>query len=73
MCTTATTATTAEAREDRADYTTLAEASRILGLHPSSVKNLALAGSIRTRWIPGDRIRYSLSDAQRLAESDSAA
>ena len=53
------------------DFVTLAEVARILGrqTNPSIVKSLALAGSIRTRCIPGDRIRYSRVDAERLADT----
>lgn len=50
-----------------ADWITLAEASRILGVHSSSVMRAALAGSIATRRIAGIRTRYSRADVQRLA------
>lgn len=49
------------------DWISLAEAARILGAHPASVKNAALCGSIRYRSIAGMRTRYSRQDVLRLA------
>jgi hypothetical protein len=49
------------------EWITLAEASRITGKHPASVKSIALAGGIRPRVTPGARILYSKSDAERIA------
>lgn len=48
-------------------WITLAEAARILGIHPTSVQRAALAGGIRHRAMPGTRTRYSREDVERLA------
>lgn len=52
--------------DDALDFVSLTEASA--GLGRVAVQRLAEAGSIRTRWRTGDRLRYSRSDAQRLAQ-----
>jgi hypothetical protein len=52
------------------EWVTLAEASRIVGKHPASVKSIALAGAIRPRVVPGARILYSRSDAEKIAGSN---
>lgn len=49
------------------EWVTLAEVSRITGKHPASVKSIALAGGIRPKVVPGARILYSRSDAERIA------
>lgn len=48
-------------------WISLAEASRILGVHPTSVQRAALAGSIKHRTVPGMRTRYSREDVERIA------
>jgi excisionase family DNA binding protein len=51
----------------RGEWISLAEAARILGVHPTSVQRAALAGSIRHRSIAGMRTRYRREDVERLA------
>ena len=48
-------------------WITLAEAARILGIHPTSVQRAALAGSIRHRSVAGMRTTYHREDVERLA------
>ena len=49
------------------EWISLAEAARIVGCHPSTVKSAALAGGIRHRAVPGMRTTYSREDAKRLS------
>jgi|HubBroStandDraft_4_1064222.scaffolds.fasta_scaffold1313972_2 hypothetical protein len=56
----------------RGGWCTLAEVSRILGQHPSSIKSMALMGALRFRSVPGARILYSRSDAERLSQGGSS-
>jgi hypothetical protein len=56
-----------EIGDPRPEWVTLAAASRAIGRHVNAVKSIALAGAIRTRIMPGARILYSRTDAERLA------
>jgi Helix-turn-helix domain len=50
------------------EWVTLAQAARLLGVHPSSIQRAALAGRIRHRRSPlGIRVVYSREDVQLIA------
>ena len=51
---------------DACQWITLAEAARILGVHPTTIQRAALAGSIRHRTIRGTRVRYHRDDVTSL-------
>lgn len=60
----------AEDTRPRPAWISLAEATRITGLHNTSVLRLALARTIAVRAVPGTRTRYSRADCERIAAAD---
>jgi hypothetical protein len=53
----------AAAAPERPEWVPLTHAAEAAGMTPYSVKTAALAGQIRTRFVPGFLPRYSLEDA----------
>lgn len=45
------------------------KAARILGVHPSTVDAVAMAGGVRLRDLPGTSRRYHADDLKALAEA----
>lgn len=60
----------AEDTRPRPAWISLAEATRITGLHNTSVLRLALARTIGVRAVPGTRTTYSRADCERMAAAD---